>query len=112
MRVEDVSNLIERLEAFEERVGVRLESLSAQLARSDDHAYLTVLGEVHPQAGTDLQEDVELVIAVYDSSARVVGTASHSLEASTFFGFETFEIVAEIYVNKVTRVRIYPKRSE
>ncbi|MCC6423750.1 MAG: hypothetical protein IT447_09760 [Phycisphaerales bacterium] len=113
MAVTDVTMLVERLEAFEERLGVRLESLGAQLnPLLDDLVHLEIRGEMHPQAGTELQQDVKLVVAAYDANGRIVGTDSHLFEAGGFFGFETFEIIVQIYVNKLTRVRVYPKRND
>jgi hypothetical protein len=113
MAVTDVTKLLERLEAFEDRLGVRLESLSVFMeVIGDDCVGLLVRGELHPQAGTELQQDVELIVAAYDSSSRIVGTMSQHFEASGFFGFETFEMIVEIHLNEIARVRIYPKRSE
>lgn len=85
MTVTDITNLIERLEAFEDRLGVRLESLSAKFEQYDDTGFVKVLGELHPQSGTTLQKDIELIVAAYDSSSRIVGTGSTYLEASGFF---------------------------
>jgi len=113
MAVTDVTELIERLEAFEDRVSVRLESLSAFLqVIGDDFVGLKVRGELQPQSGTELEQDVELIVAVYDASSRVVGTDSEYFEASEFFGFETFEIFFQVDSDEISRVRVYPKRSE
>ncbi len=110
MSNKDVTHLIERLEAFEDRLGVRLESIHSDLNVHDDSAWLRVRGELHPKSGTKLQEDLELVVAAYDSSSQVVGTTTSIFEASEFFGFEIFNILVEIHVDKLTRVRVYPKK--
>jgi|ERR1039458_2934632 hypothetical protein len=113
MSVTDVTNLIERLGAFEERMGVRLESLGAKLEdMGGDSVFLTVSGELHPQSGTELPQDVELVIAAYDTSSKIVGTVSHRFESEGFFGFEIFEEMVQIHVNNLKRVRILPKRAD
>ena len=112
MAVEDITNLVERLEAFEDRLGVRIEALSADFNydADDGEATLTVRGELHPQSGTELQQDVELVVAAYDSSSRIVGTESHYFEMAGFFGLEVFEIVTFVHVKNLSRIRVYPKR--
>jgi hypothetical protein len=109
----DVTSLIERLEAFEDRVGVRLESLGAELdPMLDDLVHLNVRGELHPQSGTELPQDVELVIAAYDASSKIVGTTSRRFEAEGFFGFEIFEETIGIHVNNLKRIRIFPKQAD
>ena len=60
----DVTHLIERLEAFEERVGVRLEALFAHI---DEYGDLTVRGEVHPREGATIKENIIVEMGAYDS---------------------------------------------
>ncbi len=113
MATADVTNLIERLEAFEDRVGVRLESLGAELRTLLNNGFfLNVRGELHPQSGTELPRDVELVIAAYDTSSKIVGTSSRHFEAGGFFGFEIFEVMIQIHVDNLKRIRIFPKQAD
>ncbi len=112
MAATDVTNVIERLGAFEERMGVHLESLGAELEPIGDAWFLNVRGELHPQSGTELRQDVEVVIAAYDISAKIVGTGSCRFEAEKFFGFEVFEETIQIHVNSLKRIRIFPKRAD
>ncbi len=104
--------MIERLEAFEERAGVRLEALSA-FAQVDDEEedtyYITVRGEVHSRAGTTLSQDVVLGLTVYDRAGRVVETGGKFCDQEKFFGFETFEITCSGVVNGFSRFRLLPK---
>ena len=87
MATTDATSLIERLEAFEDRMGVRLESVGAKVEdMGGDSVYLKVSGELHPQSGTELRQDVELVIAAYDTSSKIVGTGSRRFGAEGFFG--------------------------
>lgn len=111
----DVTSKIERLEVFEERLGVRIESLSAFLTdyRDDNLNFnndVRVRGELQAREGTELQQDVDLVMAVYDSSGRVIATSSNSYYAGEFFGLETFELTVEIPMNQVAKIRVYPKK--
>jgi hypothetical protein len=105
----DVTSRIERLEVFEERLGVTLESLSA-FVEDDAPYYLKVYGELHTRNGTELQGSVDLVVAAYDTSGRIIGTSSHWYSADDFFGLETFEFTVALPLSQVSKVRIYPKK--
>ncbi len=106
----DITSRIERLEVFEERLGVTLQSLSAFVQDGGADSILEVCGELQPLNGTELQGDVELVVAAYDSSGRIIGTSSCSYFADEFFGLETFDLTVLLPMNQVTKVRVYPKK--
>ena len=112
MVTQDVSALLERLEAFEDRLSLRLESLSAYLDIYDDWSNLWVRGELHPKSGVHLVQPVELVVAAYDSASRVVGTTTRHFDTGSFFGFEVFEVLVIIPVTKLSRIRVYPERRD
>lgn len=103
----DITSLIERLEAFEDRLGVRLEGLFASL--DEDIEWIDLNGEIHPQAGTELQEDVELIATVYDSDGRVIETSAAFFDTESFFGFEVFSLSLNVGDIQPAKVRIYPK---
>lgn len=102
----DVTHLIERLEAFEERVGVRLEALFAHISAL---GFLTVNGEAHPREGATIKETVDLHVDAYDSSGRLVAMSRARVEADKFFGFATFYAVAELPIRVLSKIRVYPK---
>ena len=106
----DLTEKIERLELFEERLDVRLEGLSAFL--DVDSNFLHVLGELHPRDGTELNTCVELVVTAYEQDGRVAGTSSTSFDPENFFGFEAFnELVCLPLPNMdIIRIRVYPKK--
>ena len=105
----DVTDRVERLAALEERLGVRLEGLSAFVSGGEDHVWLTVRGELQPQEGTELGVDLEVTVVAYDAAGRVVGTDSHPCSADGFFGLEVFELLVQLPVSRLSRIRIYPK---
>ena len=108
----DVTSRIERLEVFEERLGVTLESLSAFVHDNgaDSSTYLIVRGELQPLNGMELQENVDMVVAAYDVSRRIIGTSSCRYYADELFGLETFDFTVELPLNQVSKVRLYPKK--
>lgn len=111
----DLTGQIERLEAFEERLGVTLEALSAFVEHHqyDAGASLKVCGELHARNGPNLEQSIILQIAAYDRSGRVVGTSNYTqFEAGRFFGLEVFDAEIELPMAEISRVRIYPARSE
>ena len=65
MAKKDITRLIERLEAFEERAGVRLEALSAFVYKYEDlqgeiEFQVVLRGEIHARNGTQIPSDVLL----------------------------------------------------
>ena len=111
MAKEDITHMIERLEAFEDRVGVTLEGLFA----STDDGYvgekywLAVNGELHPKEGTELGQSINVVLTAYDSTGRVIGVASQYFDSKSFFAFEAFSLGVGIYGIPAAKVRVYPK---
>lgn len=104
----DLTSKIERLGAFEERLGVELRSLSAFGEKLDEDYDLEVMGELHPTDGTTLQSDIQLSVAVYDSDDRVIGEAKDFFDADDFFGFQVFSIGQLLPNVNVTKIRIFP----
>ncbi len=107
MATEDVTHLVERLEAFEDRLGVGLEGLYA--AQDVEYGYLKVNGELHPREGTELDEDLDIVVTLYDAGGRVIGVATEWIDSENFFGFEAFSVRLRDVVTPPAKVRIYPK---
>ena len=115
----EITNLIERLYVFEERLSVKLTALSAWIAPASYRSYqVRITGELHSQNGTNLKQPTRVIVDVYDSSGRILGTNNgepdflESIDPDSFFGFQTFSIDAEIPIKAVTMVRVYPKRCE
>jgi hypothetical protein len=103
----DATHLIERLEAFEERVGVRLEALFAYIRPDID--WLQVNGELHPREGATLKENIAVHVAAYDSSGRLVAKSQATLLADEFFRFEALETSAQLPIRGLSKIRVYPK---
>jgi hypothetical protein len=110
MATTDVTSGIERLEVFEEKCGVMLDSLSAFLEDYGDPSYLRVRGALQARNGSQLAEDVKIVVSAYDSAGRIIGTESQSFRAADFLGFETIDFMLVLPLGDVAKVRIYPKK--
>ncbi len=109
----NISDRIERLELFEERVSVRLEALSAIMRKYsrptlDD---LDVYGELHPVSGNELECSIELIVTAYDQNGSIMGIGQSYLDQSDVFGFEVFSITVSDLSEHPTKIRIFPKKS-
>jgi hypothetical protein len=111
----DLTSKIERLEAFEERLMVNFKSLSAFMDadedEDDDYIMVDVRGEIHAATGTEIKNDITMVIAIYDKSDRVIGTSESTYYSEDFFGFDTFSESVHISVRNIAKIRIYPKKA-
>mgnify|MGYP006954410551 CR=1 FL=1 len=100
---------IERLAFLEERLGVRLEGLSAFSTEDNLFFYVEICGEMQSANGTKLQQNISIVFDVYDTSGRIVQTDSTFSPANAFFEFMTFSKRLSIPVPNISKIRIYPK---
>lgn len=100
---------VERLEAFEERLGVKTEGLFAYM---DENNCIQINGELHSSEGTQLEKNIKLMISAHDSSGRIVGIDYSLISAESFFGFEIFSEYFQAQSESVSRVRIYPRQSD
>jgi hypothetical protein len=69
---------------------------------------VVVYGELHSDGGTTLKQNTEIVLAVYDSSGRLIGLSGKWFLKDKFFGFEAFGITFQVGGLPV-KVRVYPK---
>lgn len=103
---------VERLEAFEDRLGVSLEGLLAMVRSCDetDNRFI-VNGELHSREGASLAQDTIIVVSAHDTSGRVLKTLEKYFRKASFFGFEAFEISTYLPISMVvSKVRVYPKQ--
>ena len=97
----DVTHLIERLEAFEDRMAVRLDALFAKQEAGD----LTVNFELHSRDGSRLKEDTKMVVTVYDAAGRLLAQLSNQSYVEAFFGFETYSFSIRV-PGQIAKIRV------
>ena len=111
----DLSSKLERMPAFEERAGVRIEALAAYLDSwpGENEAEALVMGELHASQGERLGADTALVVTCYDASGRVMATEEHDFFQDEFFGFEVFSVsfhdLSPAAAQGLGKIRIVPK---
>jgi hypothetical protein len=98
---------VERVEAFEERLGVKFESLF--VAKTSNN-YVSINGEIHTNEDLKITQDIELVFSVYNASNSVVGVKKMNISSKSFLCFETFSCFIDKCPEDVIKVRIYPKQ--
>ena len=101
----DLSEKIERLEAFEERHAVRIEGASAWFEYNE----LSVLSELHPRTGTTIGKDLKVVAAAYNSKGQIIAKGEEYCMAESFWGFAVCECyVGEIPLKEISKIKLYP----
>jgi hypothetical protein len=107
----DVTNKIERIVAFEERLDVTIESISAFLDDDGtDSIPLKICGELIAKNGEELSQNIELVTAVYDVQDRIISKDSEYFNKDNFFGLEIFQLKMFLPVSEISKIKIYPKK--
>ncbi len=105
----DITRLLERLESMEDRCGIGLDALYAQMEADEDDITVQVTGEIHSVNGGQIATSITLQIAAYDKSGRVIQTDSHWLDRDTFFGFDTFNMRFQVPTPEISKIRLFPK---
>jgi hypothetical protein len=117
----DLTHLIERLEAFEERAEVTLDALFARIANPTTGCFLNgnsklvpgveVNGELHPREGVRIKQKMMVLADTYDSSGRLTFTCAAHFLPDVFYGYETFTILTGggAALAQIAKIRVYPK---
>jgi hypothetical protein len=100
----DVTHLIERLEAFEDRMAVRVDALFAKF----EDGFLTVNFELHSRDGNLLKEQTKMVVTAYDAAGRLLAQGTNTSYVEDFFGFETYSFSIHV-PGQIAKIRVIPK---
>ncbi len=113
MKRKDITAGLQRLDAFEQRLNVRFEALSAFETKQvyDEEHEVVVRGELHSTSGTKITGDIDIQLSIYDCEGRVIQTESEYVDSEKFFGFHTFEMICSVPPKTVAKVRLVPKLS-
>jgi hypothetical protein len=103
---ENIELSVERLEAFEERLGVSIEGLFAYIQSNE---YIKINGELHSREGNEINQDIQLVMSAHNSSGSILNSTTTTIRANSFFGLEIFSQSINPCVGSVSKIRIYPK---
>ncbi|MFZ1790382.1 MAG: hypothetical protein WAT92_18825 [Saprospiraceae bacterium] len=101
---------IERLEAFEERLHVKLENISIKVEEGN---WFSLFCELYPLNGTKIKSNIIVECILYDIEGSIMQLTSNWIDSENFFGFEVleFSFPEEGIIDKVGKIRIYPKKN-
>jgi hypothetical protein len=102
---------IERLEVFEERLGVSIQKISLKL--NEGWIWATLYCELHAINGTSIEDSLNLECVLYDNEGSIIDKESSYINANNFFGFELIKLTFTGDISKaqqVSKIRIYPKK--
>lgn len=101
---------IERLEAFEERIQIRMENFSVKIEHEEK--WVTLFCEVYPLNGTNISSDFSVECILYDNEGSIIAKESANIYSDEFFGFEVveFNFQEDGIADEIGRIRIYPKK--
>jgi len=106
----DLTSRIVRLDAFEERVGVRLEGVTAELIEGSDSTFVKVFGELYPLEGASLSTDIQIYVSLHGENGQVLAVESDNHSCEEFFGFAPFSIIlSPRHGAAITSVKVYPR---
>jgi hypothetical protein len=106
--IKDLTHKIERLELFEEKLGVVLQGISV----FEENCKLTICGELISAIGTNLKYNITVIVAVYDLKDRVITHDERYFYANDFLGLETFEVsIFDVNDDNISKIRVYCKKS-
>lgn len=106
----DILKKIERLEAFEERLGVHFDHLSIEVNDSfNEWAYLH--GEIHSDNGSTIDKNIHIIGVIYDTTGLIIDQKNHYIDCNKFYGFEVFTLSFQQdgIASKIGKIRIFPK---
>lgn len=104
-----MTNLIERLEVFEEQLGVTFEGLFAYVDNRqfyDEHIHVN--GEFRSVAGKGIDNHIDIIASIHDSSGRILDKTDTIVLADKFYCFQIFQLLLR-NDPQVKKIRIYPK---
>lgn len=100
---------IERLESFEERLGVSIQNLS--ISYNYDYGNSFILFELHSNTDFTIKEIINVFCVFYDENGAIIFTSTNSVYPRDFYGFTilTFRIHNE-FLYQIHKIKIYPQR--
>jgi len=100
---------IERLEAFEERMQIRLENFTIKV---DEEKWVRILFEVYPIDGTTIDSNMNIECILYDKENSILEKDYTYITSEDFFGFEVVELnfQEDGIADEIDKIRIYPKK--
>lgn len=101
-------NRVERLEVFEERLGVIIQNISLKI---NDYEII-LFCELYPINGTAISDSIDVECVLYDREGSIIDKSNKYVISDDFFGFEVINMtfIVENTAELINKIRIYPKK--
>lgn len=103
----DYTEFVQRLTDTESRAGIQLSGMSAFL---DDDGYLHVAGEMLGNQAFGEDDQIVVVLTVFDAAQRVIETSEYIVFGSDYIGIEPFKFVEDLCGRSPARIRVHVKK--
>ena len=103
-----IKDNIERIDPFEEEIGITLENISINI--TDDFDRITVLGEIISINQEKNKENFTIYVNYYNKDNEIIKKDSEFIEQ--FKGYDSFEILTwsdSLNIKEVEKIRIFVK---
>lgn len=104
-------NNIERIETMEEKLGISIEGLNAEIEDLDGDKTVYIYGEVFSTSGKNIASDIEIVATAFNKEGKVIGIERTYFDSDNFFALQPLEMIFMDIIDKPEKIRIYPKKT-
>jgi|GEM_PF-2341452 len=98
---------IERLEAFEDRLKIRIEKLQINMG---EHGYFELFCEINPLVGTEISDNIKIECVIYDTTGGILDIKRDFIMKDNFFGFRILCFTIK-FNETIGKIRIYPQKN-
>jgi hypothetical protein len=98
---------IERLEAFEDRMKIRIEKLQINMG---EHGYFELFCEINPLVGTEISDNIKIECIIYDTTGGILNLQGKQIMKDDFFGFQILCFTVK-FTEKIGKIRVYPRKN-
>lgn len=112
----ELKKKIERIPAFEEKLGIKYENISIQISTTSHDKYITILGNIMENNSTNYPvSGLSTIITIYDNNNDILEMREFMINMDDFMGFDTFKIeIGPLDINYdtniISKILIYPKK--
>lgn len=103
------SSLIQRIEALEDKLGIKLSGINVDISEDDESSYtITVMGEILAKSGGSLESSLSIKVSVLDKFGKVIGTGDQWVNNDRFYAIDTLNIMIDTKNKNIETIKIFP----
>ena len=110
----ELLNKIERVQVFEEKLGITYENISIRISEPFDEIELTIFADVRLVDEVKFQKNsmIETKVTFYDEDNYILDMLSDHINVRDFLGFETRRLYSryiDFKLEDIAKIRILPR---